>query len=107
MKPLRGNQNDGSGHGHANDICTPENPLFPKCLNNLKEEFKRTSLPPSDSKSLYMGLYSYEQSTSKNTVKMEIESQVKDGNPKNYRAIISTSSSEFALMTTDCVTTMC
>jgi hypothetical protein len=89
----------------AMQICEDDND--PACALTRKEERRRTSLPPSDSRSLYMNLFSYEQSTSKNIVNMEIKSQVKDGTPKNYRAIISTSSSEFALMTTDCVPSMC
>ena len=39
---------------------------------------------------------------------MEVKSQVDDnGNPKKYKAMVSTSTSEFSIMTTDCPVNMC
>ena len=69
---------------------------------------RRATLPPSDSRSLYMSLSSYEQDNAKNLVEMEIKSQLdENGNPKKYKAMVSTSTSEFSIMTTDCPISMC
>lgn len=52
-----------------------------------------------------MDLWSYEQTTAKNVISMDIKSQV--GNENTFKGVVSTSSSEFAMMTTDCPTSQC
>jgi hypothetical protein len=89
----------------AFDVCAEATDPV-ECNKGLVGKLVKAVNPPSDSRSLYMDLWSYEQTSSKNVVAMNIYSQYETNNGA-FKMVVSTSSSEFALMTTDCPRSMC